>query len=74
LAGEGKMKKIAVVFPGQGSQYIGMGKKIYEEFDDVKKLFQTADDVLGFSITELCFNGSEEELRQTFNTQRRYFL
>ncbi len=68
------MKKIAVVFPGQGSQYIGMGKKIYEEFDDVKKLFQTADDVLGFSITELCFNGSEEELRQTFNTQRRYFL
>jgi [acyl-carrier-protein] S-malonyltransferase len=63
------MKKIGVVFPGQGSQYVGMGKKLYDRFDEVKELFAVADRVLGFSVSELILNGPEEELRQTFNTQ-----
>ena len=63
------MKKIGVVFPGQGSQYVGMGKKLYDRFDEVKELFAAADKALGFSISQLVFNGPEEELRQTFNTQ-----
>ncbi|OPY80172.1 MAG: Malonyl CoA-acyl carrier protein transacylase [Syntrophorhabdus sp. PtaU1.Bin153] len=63
------MKKIGVVFPGQGSQYVGMGKKLYDCFDYVRALFETADQALGFSITDLIFNGPEDKLRQTFNTQ-----
>jgi [acyl-carrier-protein] S-malonyltransferase len=63
------MKKVGIVFPGQGSQYVGMGKGLYDRFDFVKEYFATANKVLGFSITELCFNGPEEELRQTYNTQ-----
>lgn len=63
------MKKVGVVFPGQGSQYVGMGKKLYDRFDDVKEFFAVADRVLGFSITDLMFKGPEEELRQTYNTQ-----
>jgi [acyl-carrier-protein] S-malonyltransferase len=63
------MKKTGVVFPGQGSQYVGMGKKLYDRFEDVRALYRTADAVLGFPITELCFNGPEEDLRQTYNTQ-----
>ena len=63
------MKKIGVVFPGQGSQYVGMGKKLYLRFDTVKELFKVADRVLCFSISDLILNGPEDELRQTFNTQ-----
>lgn len=68
------MKKIGVVFPGQGSQKIGMGKRLYEEFDIVRSIFKRADEILGFSITELCFNGPEDELRQTYNTQPSLLL
>jgi len=68
------MKKIGVVFPGQGSQKIGMGKRLYDVFDSVKSIFKRADEILGFSITELCFNGPEEELRQTYNTQPALLL
>jgi [acyl-carrier-protein] S-malonyltransferase len=63
------MKKISVVFPGQGSQYVGMGKKLYDRFDEVKELFAVADKALGFTLSELVLNGPEDELRQTFNTQ-----
>ena len=63
------MKKIAFIFPGQGSQTVGMGKELYERFDVAKAVFDAADVALGFSITEMCFNGPEEELRKTFNTQ-----
>jgi [acyl-carrier-protein] S-malonyltransferase len=63
------MKRVGIVFPGQGSQYVGMGKKLYDQFEDVKRLFAKADEVLGFSITDLCFNGPDDELRQTYNTQ-----
>ncbi len=63
------MKKTGVVFPGQGSQYVGMGKALYDAFEDVREYFAIADKALGFPITELCFNGPEDELRQTYNTQ-----
>ena len=68
------MKKTGIVFPGQGSQYIGMGKDLYDRFDYVRDIFATADRVLGFPITDLCFNGPDDELRQTYNTQPSLLL
>ena len=62
-------KKIAFLFPGQGAQTVGMGKDLYENFAPAKKVFDTADTVLGKKITTLCFDGPEEDLKQTVNTQ-----
>lgn len=62
-------KKIAFLFPGQGSQSVGMGKDLYDNFDAAKNVFDSADKVLGKSITTLCFEGPEENLKQTVNTQ-----
>jgi len=62
-------KKIAFLFPGQGSQAVGMGKDIYENYAEAKNIYDTADKVLGKSITTLCFEGPEDDLKQTINTQ-----
>jgi [acyl-carrier-protein] S-malonyltransferase len=64
----------AYIFPGQGAQYPGMGKELYEQFEDAKALFEEANDILGFNITRLMFDGTEEDLRQTKVTQPAIFL
>src|SRR5574344_1676950 len=63
------MTKIAFIFPGQGAQSVGMGKDLYENFAEAKNVFDTADKVLGRSISKICFEGTDEDLKQTINTQ-----
>ncbi len=63
------MGKIAWVFPGQGSQFVGMGKDLASTYPECRELFATADTILGFSLSALCFNGPEDELKNTINTQ-----
>jgi [acyl-carrier-protein] S-malonyltransferase len=63
------MKKTAFVFPGQGSQYVGMGKEFYNHFPLSREVFEQVDERLGVSLSEICFNGPEEELKLTINTQ-----
>jgi [acyl-carrier-protein] S-malonyltransferase len=64
-----KMEKVAFVFPGQGSQYVGMGRDVYETYPEARFLFDEADGILGFSLSKLCFEGPKEELGDTINTQ-----
>ena len=59
----------AYIFPGQGSQFVGMGKDLYEQFPLAKDMFEKANEILGFRITDLMFNGTDEELKQTKVTQ-----
>jgi [acyl-carrier-protein] S-malonyltransferase len=64
----------AYVFPGQGAQFPGMGKELYENFEKAKILFESANNILGFRITDIMFDGSAEELKQTNVTQPAIFL
>jgi [acyl-carrier-protein] S-malonyltransferase len=63
------MSKTAFLFPGQGSQYAGMGKELAENFPIARQAFEEADDALGFKLSTLCFNGPDDDLKLTFNTQ-----
>jgi [acyl-carrier-protein] S-malonyltransferase len=63
------MGKVAFVFPGQASQYPGMGKELAEKYPAARAVFEEADQALGFSISKMCFEGTEEELKLTANTQ-----
>lgn len=64
----------AYVFPGQGAQFPGMGKDLYERYDGARERFQEANDIIGFNITKLMLDGTEEDLRQTRVTQPAIFL
>lgn len=64
----------AYVFPGQGAQFVGMGKELYENNVQAKSLFDEADSILGYKITDIMFNGTDEDLRQTKVTQPAVFL
>ena len=66
--------KCAMLFPGQASHYVGMGKDYYDEFSSVRDLYKTANRKLGFDITELSFNGNLEELTKTHNAQPAILL
>ena len=64
----------AYVFPGQGSQFVGMGKDLYESSAKAKAMFEEANEILGFRITDIMFSGTDEELKQTKVTQPAIFL
>lgn len=66
--------KTAFVFPGQGAQFIGMGKDLYENYPKAKELFESANTILGFRISDIMFSGTDEELKQTKVTQPAVFL
>jgi len=68
------MPKVAYVFPGQGSQFSGMGKDLYEQYPKAKELFEIANNILGYRISDIMFNGTDEELKQTKVTQPAVFL
>lgn len=64
----------AFVFPGQGAQHPGMAQHLYEQYPLAKKLFERANELLGFSITDIMFNGAEDDLKETKVTQPAIFL
>jgi len=63
------MSKVAFIFPGQGSQFVGMGRDLFDNFPAARAVFEQADDTLGFKLSEMCFSGTEEDLALTANTQ-----
>ena len=63
------MSRVAFIFPGQGSQSVGMGRDLFDNFPAAREVFEQADDALGFKLSEMCFSGTDEELALTANTQ-----
>lgn len=63
----------AFIYPGQGSQYVGMGNDLYEKFSEIKEIYDKANEILGFELTSVSFGGPEEKLKQTFITQPAIF-
>ncbi len=68
------MSKTAYVFPGQGSQYVGMGKSLYEQSSQAREMYRQADEIAGYALSTVCFEGPEERLKQTNITQPAIFL
>ncbi|MFV9509901.1 ACP S-malonyltransferase [Tepidibacillus sp. LV47] len=66
--------KTAILFPGQGSQYVGMGHQFYQEFQEAKEVYEKADVILGFPLSKLCFDGPEDQLRITMYTQPAIYV
>ncbi len=66
--------KVGFLFPGQGSQFVGMGKDLYEKFPSAQKVFETANQTLGYSLTDICFSGPEDKLTRTFYAQPAIFV
>ena len=64
-----EVKKVTHVFPGQGAQTVGMGRDLYDSYPTARKIFEQADEALGFPLSRICFEGPEDELRKTINTQ-----
>jgi len=64
----------AYIFPGQGAQFVGMGKDLYENSEEARKLFEQANEILGFRITDIMFEGTIEDLKQTNVTQPAIFF